>query len=154
MSACILEMPVVLRVSVLKYGAQHSRTVRYGRHIPGLQVVFPSTPYDAKEYHTALAGSGRSSSRVNAFMISANCSRRKARDYYEVLSVLGSKKNGKDITLITVGATRRFGSRRYFEQKYGLTADVLDCRSINPLITILCRVRPQDRQGASVIGCL
>ena len=60
MSACILEMPVVLRVSVgSKYGAQHSQDwCAICSHIPGLQVVFPSTPYDAKGMlNTALAGS-------------------------------------------------------------------------------------------------
>ena len=60
MSACILEMPVVLRVSVgSKYGAQHSQDwCAIVSHIPGLQVVFPSTPYDAKGMlNTALAGS-------------------------------------------------------------------------------------------------
>ena len=43
MSACILEMPVVLRVSVgSKYGAQHSQDwSAFVNHIPGLQVVFP-----------------------------------------------------------------------------------------------------------------
>ena len=50
MSACILEMPVTLRVSVgSKYGAQHSQDwCALVNHIPGLKVVFPSTPYDAK----------------------------------------------------------------------------------------------------------
>jgi 2-oxoisovalerate dehydrogenase E1 component len=60
MSACILEMPVVLRVSVgSKYGAQHSQDwSALVNHIPGLQVVFPCTPYDAKGMlNTALAGS-------------------------------------------------------------------------------------------------
>ena len=60
MSACILEMPVTLRVSVgSKYGAQHSQDwCALVNHIPGLKVVFPSTPYDAKGMlNTALAGS-------------------------------------------------------------------------------------------------
>ena len=58
MSACILEMPVTLRVSVgSKYGAQHSQDwCALVNHIPGLKVVFPSTPYDAKGMlNTALA---------------------------------------------------------------------------------------------------
>ena len=53
-------MPVVLRVSVgSKYGAQHSQDwSALVNHIPGLQVVFPCTPYDAKGMlNTALAGS-------------------------------------------------------------------------------------------------
>ena len=50
MSGGLLKMPVVMRVSVgSKYGAQHSQDwTSLCAHIPGLQVVFPATPYDAK----------------------------------------------------------------------------------------------------------
>lgn len=50
MSAGMLKMPVVLRMSVgSKYGAQHSQDwSALCAHIPGLKVVFPATPYDAK----------------------------------------------------------------------------------------------------------
>ena len=46
MSAGILKMPVVVRVSVgSKYGAQHSQDwTSLCAHIPGLKVVFPATP--------------------------------------------------------------------------------------------------------------
>ena len=50
MSAGVLKMPLVLRVSVgAKYGAQHSQDwTSMVAHIPGLKVFFPATPYDAK----------------------------------------------------------------------------------------------------------
>ncbi|MFA6947376.1 MAG: thiamine pyrophosphate-dependent enzyme, partial [Eubacteriales bacterium] len=50
MSAGILKMPIILRVSVgSKYGAQHSQDwTALTAHIPGLKVVFPATPADAK----------------------------------------------------------------------------------------------------------
>ena len=59
MSAGQLTMPVVLRVSVgSKYGAQHSQDwTALVHHIPGLKVVYPVTPYDAKGMmNAALAG--------------------------------------------------------------------------------------------------
>ena len=52
-------MPVVLRISVgAKYGAQHSQDwTALVHHIPGLKVVYPVTPYDAKGMmNSALAG--------------------------------------------------------------------------------------------------
>ena len=51
MSAGILKMPVVLRVSVgSKYGAQHSQDwTALCAHIPGLKVCFPATPWEAME---------------------------------------------------------------------------------------------------------
>ncbi len=50
MSGNVLKMPVVIRVSVgSKYGAQHSQDwTALAAHIPGLKVIFPATPYDAK----------------------------------------------------------------------------------------------------------
>jgi 2-oxoisovalerate dehydrogenase E1 component len=50
MSGGLLTMPLVLRVSVgSKYGAQHSQDwSSLVAHIPGLQVMFPATAYDAK----------------------------------------------------------------------------------------------------------
>ena len=50
MSAGILNMPLVLRVSVgNKYGAQHSQDwTALVAHIPGLKVFYPATPTDAK----------------------------------------------------------------------------------------------------------
>ena len=57
-------------------------------------------------------------------------------DYYEVpFGPPAQRRTGKDITLITVGATmyRALEAADILEQKYGLTADGFDCRSINPL---------------------
>ena len=141
MSACILEMPVVLRVSVgSKYGAQHSQDwCAIASHIPGLQVVFPSTPYDAKGMlNTALAGSDPviffESQRL--YDIGELFEKEVPADYYEVpFGPPAQRRTGKDITLITVGATmyRALEAADVLEQKYGLTADVFDCRSITPL---------------------
>ena len=61
MSGGLLKMPVVVRVSVgNKYGAQHSQDwTSMAAHIPGLKVVFPATPYDAKGLmYSALQGYG------------------------------------------------------------------------------------------------
>ena len=51
MSAGILKMPIIVRVSVgSKYGAQHSQDwTALCAHIRGLKVVFPASPYDAKD---------------------------------------------------------------------------------------------------------
>ena len=50
MSAGALRLPVVLRSSIgSKYGAQHSQDwTGLVAHIPGLKVVYPATPFDAK----------------------------------------------------------------------------------------------------------
>jgi 2-oxoisovalerate dehydrogenase E1 component len=134
-------MPVVLRVSVgSKYGAQHSQDwSAIVSHIPGLQVVFPSTPYDAKGMlNTALAGSDPvvffESQRL--YDIGELFEKEVPADYYEIpFGPPAKRRTGKDLTIITVGATmyRALEAADILEQKYGVTSDVYDCRSINPL---------------------
>ncbi len=141
MSACILEMPVVLRVSVgSKYGAQHSQDwCAICSHIPGLQVVFPSTPYDAKGMlNTALAGSDPvvffESQRL--YDMGELFEKEVPEGYYEVpFGPPAQRRVGNDITIITVGATlyRALEAADTLQEKYGVSTDVFDCRSITPL---------------------
>ncbi len=141
MSAGILEMPVVLRVSVgSKYGAQHSQDwTALCHHIPGLKVVFPATPYDAKGMmNTALSGSDPvvffESQRL--YDIGELFEPEVPTGYYEVpFGPPAQRRSGKDITLITIGATlyRAMEAADQLEEKYGMTTDLWDCRSINPL---------------------
>jgi len=141
MSAGALEMPVVLRVSVgSKYGAQHSQDwAALCHHIPGLKVVFPSTPYDAKGMmNTALAGSDPvvffESQRL--YDIGEMFEPEVPAGYYEVpFGPPAKRRDGKDITLITIGATlyRAIEAADILEKQYGMTADIFDVRSINPL---------------------
>ncbi len=141
MSAGLLEMPVVVRVSVgSKYGAQHSQDwTALCNHIPGLQVVFPATPYDAKGMlNTALNGSDPvvffESQRL--YDIGEVFEPEVPEGYYEVpFGPPGQRREGSDITLITVGATlyRAIEAADLLAESYGLSCDIFDCRSINPL---------------------
>jgi 2-oxoisovalerate dehydrogenase E1 component len=141
MSAGVLRMPVVLRVSVgAKYGAQHSQDwAALCRHIPGLKIVFPVTPYDAKGMmNTALAGTDPvvflESQRL--YDIGEMFEPEVPAGYYEVpFGPPARRREGRDLTLITIGATlyRALEAAEILESKYQLTADVFDCRCINPL---------------------
>ena len=141
MSAGVLEMPVVLRVSVgSKYGAQHSQDwTAIVNHIPGLKVVFPNTPYDAKGLlNTALAGSDPviffESQRL--YDIGELFEKEVPVGYYEIpFGLPAQRRTGKDLTLVTIGATlyRAIEAADILEKQHGLTADIFDCRSINPL---------------------
>ncbi|MFU8780411.1 MAG: thiamine pyrophosphate-dependent enzyme [Kiritimatiellia bacterium] len=141
MSAGVLQMPLVLRVSVgSKYGAQHSQDwSALVNHIPGLKVVFPVTPYDAKGMmNAALAGTDPvvffESQRL--YDIGEMFEKEVPEGYYEVpLGPPAKRRDGKDITIITIGATlyRALEAAETLSQKYGMEADVWDCRCINPL---------------------
>ncbi|NLO82973.1 MAG: dehydrogenase [Clostridiales bacterium] len=141
MSAGVLKMPVVLRISIgSKYGAQHSQDwTSLAAHIPGLKVVFPATPYDAKGLmNAALMGTDPvlffESQRIydvgELFHPEGV-----PEGYYEVpIGEPDIKKEGKDITILTVGATlyRVLDAAKILEEKYGMSAEIIDARSIVP----------------------
>ena len=141
MSSGILKMPVVLRVSVgSKYGAQHSQDwVALPAHVPGLKVCFPATPYDAKGLmNSALNGtdpviffeSQRIYDKGEEFRTEGV-----PEGYYEIpLGEPDVKRVGKDITILTIGATlyKAVEAAKILSEKYGIEAEIIDARSIVP----------------------
>jgi 2-oxoisovalerate dehydrogenase E1 component len=141
MSGNVLKMPVVLRVSVgSKYGAQHSQDwTSLVAHIPGLKVVFPVTPYDAKGLmNTALQGTDPvvffESQRVYDIGEQFHTGG-VPEGYYEIpMGEPDVKRAGKDVTILTIGATlyRALDAAKILEEKYSLSAEVIDARSLVP----------------------
>jgi 2-oxoisovalerate dehydrogenase E1 component len=142
MSANVLQMPLVLRVSVgSKYGAQHSQDwSSLAAHIPGLQVFFPATAYDAKGMlNLALRGTDPvvffESQRLYSepeTLVEGGV----PIDYYEVpLGEPAVRRVGSDVTIVTVGATlyRALEAAEVLASQYYLSAEVIDARFINPL---------------------
>ncbi len=141
MSSGILKMPVVLRVSVgSKYGAQHSQDwVALPAHVPGLKVCFPATPYDAKGLmNAALNGTDPVVFFESQRIYDKGEEFRKEgvpEGYYEIpLGEPDVKKVGKDVTILTIGATlyKAMEAAKILEEKYGVEAEVIDARSIVP----------------------
>src|ERR1019366_3837820 len=110
MSAGQLPLPVVLRISVgAKYGAQHSQDwTALVHHIPGLKVVYPVTPYDAKGMmNAALAGTdpvlffeSQKLYDIGEMFQTAGV----PEAYYEIeLGLPSVKRTGADLTMVTFG---------------------------------------------------
>jgi 2-oxoisovalerate dehydrogenase E1 component len=141
MSAGQLVMPVVLRISVgAKYGAQHSQDwTALVNHIPGLKVVFPVTPYDAKGMmNAALAGTDPvvffESQKIYDYgemFVEEGV----PEGYYEIdLAQPSIKRKGKDLTIITFGPALYTAIAAADElNALGLAAEVIDLRTANPL---------------------
>ena len=142
MSANVLKMPLVLRVSVgSKYGAQHSQDwSSLLAHLPGLKVMFPVTPYDAKGMlNLALRGTDPvvylESQRVydvGELFVPGGV----PEGYYEVdEGEPAVRRSGTDVTIVTVGATlyKALETADVLSSKYGTSAEVIDARFINPL---------------------
>ena len=142
MSAGILKMPLVLRVSVgNKYGAQHSQDwTAMVNHIPGLKVYYPATPYDAKGMlNLALAGTdpviffeSQKTYGIGEMFEKSGV----PEGYYETEEGEPAvRRQGKDLTLITLGPVLYSGLQVADElkEKYGLEVELIDLRFVNPL---------------------
>lgn len=141
MSANVIKMPLILRMSVgSKYGAQHSQDwSAICAHIPGLKVVFPATPYDAK----GLMNKALNSTDPVIFLES-----QRIYDVGELFHQGGVpegsydiefgdpdvKRAGSDVTILSIGATlyRALEAADILKKDYNIEAEVIDARSIVP----------------------
>ena len=133
MSGNLIKMPVVLRVSVgSKYGAQHSQDwSSLVAHIPGIKVVFPATPYDAKGLmNAALQGTDPVIYFESQRLYGIGEEFRKEgvpEGYYEI-------PLGEPDIILTIGATlyRARETAEVLQEKYGMSTEIIDARSLVP----------------------
>jgi 2-oxoisovalerate dehydrogenase E1 component len=141
MSAGALKMPVVLRCSVgSKYGAQHSQDWSgLISHIPGLKLLYPATPYDAK----GLLASALSSDDPVVFFESQRLydttelfhAGGVPADYYRIpIGEPDIKRHGRDVTILTVGPSLypALAAAEQLEQTLDISAEIIDARSLVP----------------------
>ncbi|MBA2449825.1 MAG: dehydrogenase, partial [Chloroflexi bacterium] len=141
MSAGAVRMPVVVRASVgSKYGAQHSQDwTALVAHVPGLKVVYPATPYDAK----GLMASALSGDDPVVFFESqllydtAELFRPDGvpREYYRLpIGEPDVKRPGRDMTILTVGPAlyRAMAAADRLASEFSLEAEVIDARTLVP----------------------
>ena len=142
MSAGLLTMPVVVRISVgAKYGAQHSQDfTALAAHIPGLKVVYPVTPYDAKGMmNAALVGTdpvvffeSQQLYDIGEMFQPGGV----PEGYYEIeLSLPSIKRTGSDLTIVSFGPAlyTAIAAADQLAAQFHLSTEVIDLRSANPL---------------------
>ncbi|MBX2882198.1 MAG: hypothetical protein KTR32_19780 [Granulosicoccus sp.] len=141
MSGGSLSIPVVLRCSVgSKYGAQHSQDwSSLITHVPGLNVVYPATPYDAKGLMaTALASndptvffeSQRLYDTVENFHENGV-----PDEYYQIpFGEPDVKREGTDITILSIGPCLypALTAATRMDTEHGKSVEVIDARSLVP----------------------
>ena len=142
MSADILKMPVVVRVSVgSKYGAQHSQDwTSLCAHIPGLKVCFPATPWEAKGLmESALNGTDPviffESQRIYDVGEQFHEGGVPTERYEIKIGDTNLIQSGKDVTILTVGAVlyRAVEAAKELKEKYGMEAEIINLHSLVPL---------------------
>src|SRR5687768_8685413 len=132
-------VPLVIRATMgatRRSAAQHSQSLHaWPSHIPGLKVVVPSTPYDAKGLFKAAV---REDNPVVIF--EHKISYRKVKgpvpdeDYVIPLGVADVKREGADITLVALSSMVQvaLGAAQMLEE-VGISAEVVDPRTTWPL---------------------
>jgi 2-oxoisovalerate dehydrogenase E1 component len=140
MSGALLRMRVVVRVSVgSKYGAQHSQDwTSLVSHAPGLKVVYPATPYDAKGLlASALSGTDpvvffESQALYDAVELFRP--EGVPPGYYRLpIGKADVKRSGGDLTILTAGATLYRALEAALElEQLGASAELLDARTLVP----------------------
>ncbi len=142
-----LNVPVVLTMAIgggYSDGAQHSQTL-YGTfaHLPGMKIVVPSTPYDAKGlmisairddnpvlymFHKGVMGLGWMTPNPRA------TGEVPEEPYTVPIGKADIKRPGRDLTIVTVSLmVHRALDAADDLAKEGIEAEVLDLRSVIPL---------------------
>ena len=133
------KVPLVVRATMgatRRSAAQHSQSLHaWPSHIPGLKVVVPSTPYDAKGLFKSAI---RDDNPVVIF--EHKISYRKVKgpvpeeEYIIPIGVADVKREGRDVTIIALSSMVQvaLGAAKLLEE-VGISAEVVDPRTTWPL---------------------
>lgn len=138
MSGGKLKVPMVMRTTLgatRRSAAQHSQSLHaWFSHIPGLKVVLPATPYDAKGLlKTAIRDNNPVVFFEDKMMYQLKGQVPEA-DYTIPLGVADVKRPGTDITLIATSSMVQVGlGAAEILDNAGISAEVVDVRTTVPL---------------------
>ena len=132
------KVPMVMRATLgatRRSAAQHSQSLHaWFCHVPGLKVVLPSTPYDAK----GLMKTAIRDDNPVVFFEDKMMYRLKgpvpAEDYTIPFGVADIKRAGTDVTIVATSSMVQvaLGAAKLLEQA-GISAEVIDPRTVWPL---------------------
>jgi pyruvate/2-oxoglutarate/acetoin dehydrogenase E1 component len=153
MSGGAWKVPIVFRATMgatRRSAAQHSQSLHaWPSHVPGLKVVVPSTPADAKGL---LKSAIRDDNPVVFFEDKISYTKVKGPvpddDYVIPLGVADVKREGRDLTFVATSSMVQvaLGAARMLEE-IGVDAEVVDPRTMWPLDeqTLIDSVRKTSR---------
>jgi len=126
----VIRMPTGAGVSAGPFHSQSNEAWFF--HTPGLKIVYPSNPYDAKGLLTAAIEDPNPVMYFEHKLLYRSISDQIPDDYYTL--EIGKAKlisEGIDLSIITYGAGVHW-ALEIMGQKSNLTADILDLRSLSP----------------------
>ena len=151
-------VPLVVRSSVgagKGYGGQHSQALEaHACHTPGMYVVCPSTPYDAKGLLKSAIRDDNPVLFVESQELYNNKGEVPAEDYLVPIGSAAIRRPGKDATIVawSLLAHMMNEAAEILAREHGIEAELIDLRSLIPLDmdTILNSVR---KTGRCVVAC-
>ncbi len=154
MSGGLINVPIVFRGPAnggTNVGATHSHTPEnFAANTPGLKVICPSTPADAKGMlKAAIRDNDPVCVMENTILYNLKGEVPDDKDFLVPLGKANVLKEGSDLSIIAHGKAVHTSLEvaQSLEEKHGVSAEVLDLRSIRPLDTeaILSTVRKTNR---------
>ena len=138
MSGGQFKMPLVVRGpnGPAEYlASQHSQALQsYFTHVPGLKVVAPATPYDAKGLLKASIRDDNTVLFLEAELMYAWKGEVPEEEYLLPLGVADIKRKGEDVTLVTYSRPLRLVQEAAgVLEEQGISAEIVDLRSLRPL---------------------
>ena len=157
MSGAQIEVPLVIRASVgagKGYGGQHSQTLEsVFCHIPGLYVVYPATPYDAKGMMKAAIRDNNPVMFVESQGLYGVKGPVPEGEYLVPLGVADVKREGSDLTFVAWGPVVHdcLKAADKLKAERGVSAEVVDLRSLVPL-DVDTIVRSVQKTGRCIVA--
>ncbi len=139
MSGGQMPIPIVFRGpggAALQLGAQHSQAFEsWYAHVPGLKVVAPATPYDAKGLLKSAIRDDNPVVFLEGEMLYNTKGEVPEEEYVVPLGVADVKREGTDVTVIVHSKTVAVGMKaaQQLEEEHDISAEVVDLRTIRPL---------------------
>ncbi len=152
MSGGSWKVPLVMRTTLgatRRTAAQHSQSLHaWFCHVPGLKVVMPSTPYDAKGLMKTAIRDDNPVAFFEDKMMYTLKGPVPEEEYTIPLGVADVKREGEDLTIVATSSMVQvaLGAANMLEE-HDISAEVVDPRSLWPLDeeTILNSVRKTSR---------
>jgi pyruvate dehydrogenase E1 component beta subunit len=153
MSGGQIPVPIVFRGPggpALQLGAQHSQALEsWFTHVPGLKVLAPATPYDAKGLLKSSIRDGNPIVFLEGEMLYNTKGEVPEGEYTVPLGSADVKREGTDLTLVCHSKTVAVALKaaEQLQHEHDLAAEVVDLRTLRPLdvATLVASVRKTNR---------
>lgn len=153
MSGGLINCPLVIRGPAnggTNVGATHSHTPEnFLANTPGLKVVCPATPYDAKGLMKAAIRDNDPVCFMENTLLYGESGEVPEEEYVIPIGVADVKREGTDVSLIAHGRAviTALAAAHRLAEEFNISAEVVDLRSIRPLDeeTVLDSVRKTHR---------